>query len=315
MMEELPIDMSNPAVRDYLFLIRLQVLTPLSLLINIAAVMICTIVVTPSIRDIEKMYPSSISPNPMLIAPYVLLIYFGQVGYCVLLLFARKSETKQTAVKGVGFGLVLANWVMAFWAISWVMQWFIASTVLLGILTVILIYCNVVLLVYHKPNLSKRPLDVVLIHAPLRLFLILPMSLMFPYSLFINLGHTWSHGDQTHYTRGQWPGFGVMLGVNLIGFVVIVIRRDIVWTIGAVWVCAAVWSQKPKPASVYILTIIFTVLHPLGLIVSYVWGAFDKKRKQGRIRLPEDEGELARNGDAERETRPPREVDTDALWG
>lgn len=93
-MEDLPIDTSHPVIRDYLSLIRLQVLTPLSLLINIASVMVCTLVVTPSIRDIEKMYPSSISPNPMLIAPYVLLIYVGQIGYCILLVFARKPETK-----------------------------------------------------------------------------------------------------------------------------------------------------------------------------------------------------------------------------
>ena len=77
-MEELPLDTNNPVVRDYLALIRhvpgpsremeqtrltsnhlhawvtavhrLQVLTPLSLLVNITAVMVCSIAVTPGIR-------------------------------------------------------------------------------------------------------------------------------------------------------------------------------------------------------------------------------------------------------------------------
>lgn len=56
------------------------------------------------------------------------------------------------------------------------------STVLLGILTLLLIYSNVVLIVYHVPT-WHRPLDLSFIHAPVRLFLILPLSVLFPYSL------------------------------------------------------------------------------------------------------------------------------------
>jgi len=40
------------------------------------------------------MYPSPISPKPLLIASYLLLVYAGQVGYCILLVLARKPETK-----------------------------------------------------------------------------------------------------------------------------------------------------------------------------------------------------------------------------
>ena len=78
MMENLPIDTSHPAVRDYLALIRcvenfmfflsrlvtyfrgllirtrLQVLTPLSLLINIATVIVCTTVLTPGISVLSN---------------------------------------------------------------------------------------------------------------------------------------------------------------------------------------------------------------------------------------------------------------------
>lgn len=77
MMENLPIDTSHPAVRDYLALIRyvptltlfpdspvthrgvsvrsrLQVLTPLSLLINIATVIVCTAVLTPGLSECQS---------------------------------------------------------------------------------------------------------------------------------------------------------------------------------------------------------------------------------------------------------------------
>jgi hypothetical protein len=68
----------------------------------------------------------------------------------------------------------------------------------------------------------------------------------------ITLGLTWPKGDNAPYTKYQWPGFAVMLGVNLIGLIVICARRDIVWCVGAVWVCASVWSAQPKPASIIV---------------------------------------------------------------
>lgn len=86
---------------------------------------------------------------------------------------------------------------MAFWAIAWVspseehagtpdplqvLRMFLLSTILLGILLLLLVYSNIALLIYHAPTYS-RPFDMALIHAPLRFFMILPLSLLFPYSL------------------------------------------------------------------------------------------------------------------------------------
>ncbi|THH18890.1 hypothetical protein EW146_g2162 [Bondarzewia mesenterica] len=287
-MDELPIDTSNPAVRDYLSLIRLQVLTPLSLLINIVTVLICSLVVTPSIGQVIKRYPTSISPSPPVIAAFILAIYIGQIGYCLLLVLVSKPETKQTLVKGVGPALVLSNWIMAAWAISWIFRSFLVSTILLGILLLLLLYSNVVIIVYHPPT-RARPLDVAFIHAPLRLFLILPLSLLFPYSLFITLGHAWDPAHPDRYTEHQWEGFGVVLGTNILGLLLVTIRRDIVWCVGATWICVSVWASKHKPPSVYITEIMFTVLHPLGLVASVLWVTFAKRQREGRIRLPPDE--------------------------
>ena len=63
-----------------------------------------------------------------------------------------------------------------------VMQWFLFATILQGLLLVILLYSNIALLIYHPP-VSSRPLDTALIHAPLRFFLILPLSILFPLCL------------------------------------------------------------------------------------------------------------------------------------
>ncbi|EIM87324.1 uncharacterized protein STEHIDRAFT_120974 [Stereum hirsutum FP-91666 SS1] len=304
-MDDLPLDTHHPAVRDYLSLIRLQVLTPLSLLINIATVMICALVVSPSLGDVVKWFPASISPYTPLIAAYFAAIYVCQIGYCVLLVIARKRETKATVVKGVGMALVFSNFVTAAWAITWVFRMFLASTVLLGILLLLLIYCNVVLFTYHPPT-RARPLDVALIHGPIRLFLILPLMLLFPYSLFVTLGHAWDPAHKDHYRAHQWEGFGVILGVNLLGLIIVAVRRDIVWCVGATWINVAIWATKLKPAPVYITCIMFTVLHPLTLLAAAIWVTFFKK-EEGMIMLPPDE-----ESDGPRENgreRPARELD------
>ncbi|KAI0299419.1 hypothetical protein B0F90DRAFT_1631259 [Multifurca ochricompacta] len=288
MNSELPIDFSNPVIRDYMSLVRLQVLTPLSLLINITITLICSLVLHPSLGDVTRLHPASISPSVPAIAAYIFMIYLGQVGYCILLVAARRPETKSTIVKGVGLALVFANWVMAGSAIAWVFEAFLKSTIFLGILTLLLIYSNVVLIVYHAPTWT-RPLDVVFIHAPVRLFLILALSLLFPYSLFVTLGHAWDPAYPGHYERKQWGGFAYVLAVNLAGLFIIALCHDWVWCLGATWMCVSIWMKEPKPLSIYIIVIIFTVLHPVTLIVVTITKRLTRKRQEGHIRLPSDE--------------------------
>lgn len=285
---EVPIDFSNPAVRDYMSLIRLQVLTPLSLLINIATTLVCSLVLRPSLGDVTRSHPASISPWAPAIATYIFAIYLGQIGYCILLVIARKPETKNTIVKGVGLALVFANWVMAGWAIAWVFEGFLASTILLGILTLLLIYSNVVLIVYHVPT-WRRPLDLAFIHAPVRLFLILPLSVLFPYSLFITLGHGWDRGHPGHSDRYQWEGFAYLLVVDILGLLIIALRNDWVWCLGATWVSVSIWLNGPDPMPIHIIAIIFTVLHPITLVIAILTKHFTSKKREGRIRLPPDE--------------------------
>lgn len=42
------------------------------------------------------------------------------VGFCLVLLIARKEETKQTLVHGVGLRFAIANWIQAAWAVAFV---------------------------------------------------------------------------------------------------------------------------------------------------------------------------------------------------
>jgi hypothetical protein len=106
-MNSSPIDTSHPAVRDYLSLVRLQVLTPLSLLINIAAVAVCTFAANPSIIQVSHLHPTSITPKASVIGVYLAVVYLGQIGYCLLLVVARKAETKVSVIHSQTEGTLL----------------------------------------------------------------------------------------------------------------------------------------------------------------------------------------------------------------
>lgn len=80
MASHLPLDFSHPAVREYVNLIRLQVLTPLSTLVSVAAFLTNELIVHPSLSEIVDMWPTSISPRPDLVAFYFLLLFGAQVG-------------------------------------------------------------------------------------------------------------------------------------------------------------------------------------------------------------------------------------------
>jgi len=208
---------------------------------------------------------------------------------------------QKALVKGVGLSLVFANWAMA--RIQ-VLSMFLTSTILLGILLILLIYSNIALLVYHAPTYS-RPFDMALVHAPLRFFMVLPLSLLFPYSLFITLGLTMAS------SRSAWAGFAVVMSTNVLSLIVILLRRDIIWAIAATWICISIWTAAQKPAPVFVPVVLFTVLHPIALISVLVYDHF--ARRQGHIALPSDEAE--REGTSPTDQRGPREIDVERVWG
>ncbi|TFK53068.1 hypothetical protein OE88DRAFT_1677813 [Heliocybe sulcata] len=292
-MEGLPLDPHHPAVRDYLHLIRLQVLTPLSLVINMATVLVCTVIAAPGIGDIASLHPTPITPAKMPIAVYAVLIYVAQIGYCLLLVLARKPETKQTFLKGVGFSLVFANWVVAFWAISWVMQQFLISTIFLGALLMLLLYANMVLSIYHLPATWKeRPMDLVFIHAPLKMFLILVMNIGIEVSVFIMLHLTYPPSQPNEAMKHVFPSLLVILSTNILSLLVIVWRQDFVWCVGAVWIDVSIWVAKWRGVGVWIPALAFTVLHPVALVASALYLRLRKPKQP--IALPPDDEEQVR---------------------
>ena len=334
MASQLPLDFGHPAVREYVNLIRLQVLTPLSTLVSIAAVLATELIVHPSLSEIIGIWPTSISPRTSLVAFYLLVLFGGQVGrflydvyYWLYLTFELdrlllttgtslvsiegtrdactlpeyfclpQERTNQSAyqirfpshqapsdldalyfqkamVHGVGFPVILANWLMASWAVAFSFQAFTACSVLIGIIVILLAFVNLRVMLYH-PAAWTSPIDYLLLHAPVvsraqgvscvhlliytqRLFLLVTMTLMLPLSIFLAIGHRWSKGHEEAYDHYQWEGFSVVLSTGLLGTIVAAWRSDLVWSMGTVWLLWCIGASHPKPAPVSVCGVCLT---------------------------------------------------------
>jgi hypothetical protein len=220
---------------------------------------------------------------------YVGMVWAGEIAYCAGLatVLGRREETKRAAVKGVGLWLISANLVLALWAIAWVTQHFLLSTFLQSLLLLLLLFSNLSLLIYHLPPTTiTHPLNSLLIHAPLRFFLLLPLHVLLPVCLFLSLNYSYPPTPSgPPKDSAQWhatPAFLILLSTHILSLLIILRRRDIVWCVGATWAAVAIWTSRPKPASIYITSLIFTLLHPLGLVTSSVYHFFQRRSKRNR---------------------------------
>lgn len=309
MNSDAPFDTSDPETRLALKLLRLQVLTPLSVLINVAANLVCALVLSPSMADIMDLFPSGLTPKTGMVGFYMTAVYVLLIGFCVLLITARNHETKETLVNGVGLRLVVVNWLMTAWAALWALQLFLPSTIILGIVAVLLGWIVFSLVWYTPGGPLTRPFDNLLIHSPMKLWFMITLALDFPLSLFVALEWNYPYTRPDMYARKQWEAFAFIVSMHAAGVLWVFFRRDLTVTIGGLWIVLSIMLRRPKAAPVFAALIVFAVLYPLTYISTMAWQRLKRhEEREGRIALPPDEEEAVQgNGYAEEE-------DATAVW-
>ncbi|CAE7096156.1 unnamed protein product [Rhizoctonia solani] len=291
---EAPFDTSDPRTRLALKLLRLQVLTPLSVLINVAANLVCALVISPSMADIMELFPNGMTPKTGMVGFYMTAVYVLLIGFCVLLITARNPETKETLVNGVGLRLVVVNWLMTAWAALWALQLFIPSTIVLGIVALLLGWIAVSLFWYTPGGPLTRPFDNLFIHSPLKLWFLITITLDFPLSLFIALGWNYPYNRPDMYARKQWEAFAFIVSMHALGVLWVFFRQDLIVTIGGLWIVLSIMLRRPKAAPVFAVLVIFAVLYPLTYISTMAWKRLKRhEQDEGRIALPPDEEDVA----------------------
>lgn len=245
----------------------------MAVLVNLTATIICSLVLTPSVQRISEIYATPFNPKPTILGVYWLGTFVLLIGYCFILMIAKKPETKvcpspawsselnvhrmnhrstqETIVNGVGLRLVFIQWAMAINVVAFTLKYFIVSLVFTSISLALLIWVHITL--YLHPTASTRPLDTAFIHAPLRLLLIITFLQDLPQVLFIVLGWHWSMvKDEERYAEWAWQAVAFIVSFNLAALIEVAWRLDLVWAVGGAWVMVGQLSQKPKALPVFV---------------------------------------------------------------
>jgi len=281
-------------------LIRLQILTPISILVSIGANLVASLAINPSLGQINDDYLTIMTPRKVLIGAYWLLLYVLQIGYCIILATVRKQETKDTIIHAVGLRFVLANVCMSLWTLFFSLRYFLVSEIFLLLALVLVVSIWAMLLVYPS-NFTSRPMDTFFIHAPIRMFLVLLLVVdvwqngLLAFRWFKYIGPEPTSPDRPGKWEGEhnvhsWIAFGVVMGVGLINAFIVFIGRDVVWALSAIFLYIALVIKGPKPAQVFIPLVLLAVLQLVSLIASALYYKY-KANRAGEIRLRDDEEE------------------------
>jgi len=208
---------------------------------------------------------------------------------------AKKTETRETVVHGVGVRLVFAQWFMAVNVVAFTLQWFIASLVFTSISLLLLLWIHITLYIY--PPHRSRPLDTAVIHTPLRLLLIITFLQDFPQVLFIVLGWYHHNSRPEEYSKYGWQAVAFIVSFNLVGLIEVALRLDFVWAVAGMWIMVGQLLKRPKPAPVFASLLVFAILYPLVFISVFVWRRMRARRAaaEGRVALPPDAADLEDN--------------------
>lgn len=98
----------------------------------------------------------------------------------------------------------------------------------------------------------------------------------------------WEKEHDTH----AWIAFGVITGLGLINSFIVFLGKDIAWALCTIFLFVAILVKgEEKPVQVVVPLILVASLQVVAIIAAYTWQLYESKRRQGVIRLPEDEAE------------------------
>lgn len=310
---------TNMEANEVKSLTRMQILTPLSVLLQMGVMILCgSKLIKPNLQQVSRRHPTYLSVQDSFVLFYWAILYVLLIGFSVFLLLSRTPETKKALVHGVGTRLALANYLMVLWAIFWILDrplTFILGTATVGVIALILLF-NALVLAVRYPPAAKHPLDWLFIHVPIKLFLVITLQYDLWQQLFMALGWDFGSGGHEALVQGLWPAFGIVTGLGAFSALWIFATADLTWTAAGIYLnIGLLWHKhfsliggrddgEPRPAPLTAAIILSISLQAVALIAGIAWKRI-KARQEGRIALPltpEEEAAVYR-AEAERNAR------------
>jgi len=276
-------------------LIRLQIFTPMTLLLALGSNLVTTFAFHPNTGRISDEYETIWTPKKEFVGGYLFLMYVLQICYCLLLTITKSPKTREMAVNGVGLRFCLANILQGLWSIFWIMRFFLVAEILLLCAAFVMLTVWMTLLRY--PARLSSPASWLFVHVPVRMFLLFLINLAIWQNGLIALGWFKYNGSDPDQKPGRWEkehethawiAFGVITGLGLIDSFIVFLGKDLAWAGATIFLFISILLHSEKPVQVVVPLILVASLQVVALIASYVWAMYEA-RKSGAIRLPEDD--------------------------
>ncbi|KAM0755650.1 hypothetical protein T439DRAFT_295646 [Meredithblackwellia eburnea MCA 4105] len=276
---------------------RTSLLTPLALLVFIAAAAIAAFVAHPSLDEISEDYLTILTPSTPLIAGYWAVLTLLLLATSFHQVLVKNEDSKVMIAYGLGLRLPLAIVLMSFWTLFFSLRLFVVAEIILLLNLVNLVSMWGTLLLY-QPAEGARYIDWLLLHVPIRMLLCVLFTtdiwhqglLALHWYRYLgtdpNVGS--GHWEPSHPVH-SWIAFGVVFGVGLVNAGVVFAFADIAWAASVIFLnIAMVLKTDGKPPQVYV-TLILTAALVLVALASSIGYRLLHKDQEGAIRLTDDE--------------------------
>ncbi|PWN88049.1 hypothetical protein FA10DRAFT_268269 [Acaromyces ingoldii] len=230
---------------------KVQALTPLSVLVTLAALTVCAVAISPGLGQVSQEHGTYLTPNASLVLFFWAIMFLLQVGFALLVVLSQKEFTKRTIVNGVGLRLAFSNLLLAAWAVTWVLNKHVShliGLVLLSLCGLLLLITVLLLQIRYPPSLS-RPLDWLFIHVPIKMFLVTIIQLDIPQQTFVALGWDVSEGGKAAFEnlhKALWPSFAVLCSMGALSAIWIFATMDVTWAAAGIYLHLALLYGDSK---------------------------------------------------------------------
>lgn len=286
-------------------IVRLKIFIPLATLTALFSNLVCALLITPSMGDINDRYYTLLTPSKVLIGLYWIVIFACQFGMAFMVVCTsneryRTEDTKQTFVHAIGMTYVVALFGFALWPIFWAAELFLISTVILLVVFLLMTYTLHSIWRHSSLTLTSKPFSYMFIYIPVQLFQAILFTVDLPQSLLLSLkwyrspeDHTWERHFETH----AWIIFGIVLLIGLTNALIVYRARDLVRTIAVVYLSiAVVINEKGQLGKVKEAPQVFTALitGAVACIICFIAKFVDFGPGRDRILLVDEDNQESR---------------------
>ena len=145
----------------------MQMNTPLSMMF-VVAVAVFGALVTPSMDLVLRQHKTYLTPSPHMLMVYMAILFFFQIGLCVLAIVTRNRHTQLVIVRSTGSRLAICNYLLALWLLMRIfdtprMHWWGAAS--LAVISVLALSDLLVLGCKYAASIS-HPFELFFVHVP-----------------------------------------------------------------------------------------------------------------------------------------------------